>query len=267
MKRYLIKPGSKVNLREWDPSDRSGFDGSKNEAEKQMVSLNRELETLQELLYAQHLHKLLIVLQGMDTSGKDGTIRQVFEGVNPQGIRVASFKIPTPEELDHDYLWRAHAYVPVKGEIVIFNRSHYEDVLIVRVHNLVPTEVWKRRYKQIRYFEQMLFEEGTKILKFFLHISSDEQKERLQARLDDPEKRWKFNPDDLLERKRWDEYMVAYEDAIRETSTKVAPWYIVPSNRNWHRNLVVAQTIVETLKELKMEYPQSQEDLKGIVIP
>jgi PPK2 family polyphosphate:nucleotide phosphotransferase len=202
----------------------------------------------------------------MDTSGKDGTIRHVFEGVNPQGVQVASFKIPTTDELDHDYLWRAHACVPAKGEIVIFNRSHYEDVLIVRVHNLVPTEVWKRRYKQIRDFEKMLVEEGTTIIKFFLHISSDEQKERLQARLEDPEKRWKFNSGDLLERKRWDEYMAAYEDAIRETSTDVAPWNIVPSNQNWYRNLVVAQTIVDTLKGLKMEYPQPREDLKGIVI-
>jgi PPK2 family polyphosphate:nucleotide phosphotransferase len=266
VKRYLVKPGSKVDLKAQDPSDKSGFDGNKNEAEKQMVSLNRELETLQELLYAQHLYKLLIVLQGMDTSGKDGTIRHVFEGVNPQGVQVASFKIPTTDELDHDYLWRAHACVPAKGEIVIFNRSHYEDVLIVRVHNLVPTEVWKRRYKQIRDFEKMLVEEGTTIIKFFLHISSDEQKERLQARLEDPEKRWKFNSGDLLERKRWDEYMAAYEDAIRETSTDVAPWNIVPSNQNWYRNLVVAQTIVDTLKGLKMEYPQPREDLKGIVI-
>jgi PPK2 family polyphosphate:nucleotide phosphotransferase len=266
VKRYLIKPGSKVDLKDWDPSDKSGFDGSKSEAEKQIVSINRELETLQELLYAQHLHKLLIILQGMDTSGKDGTIRHVFEGVNPQGVQVTSFKVPTPEELDHDYLWRTHACVPVKGQIMIFNRSHYEDVLIVRVHNLVPTKIWKRRYKQIKDFERMLVEEGTTILKFFLHISSEEQKERLQARLDDPGKRWKFNQGDLLERKRWDEYMAAYEDAIHETSTDVAPWHIVPSNRNWYRNLVVAQTIVDTLKGLKMEYPQPQEDLKGIVI-
>ena len=201
MERYRVKPGETVRLREIDPRDRSGFDGPKKEARKKLLELTGQLEALQELLYAEHKRKILVVLQGMDTSGKDGTVRHVFEGVNPQGVRVASFKRPTPRELDHDYLWRVHQHVPGKGEIVIFNRSHYEDVLIVRVHKLVPKEQWSRRYQQIGDFERMLVEEGTTILKFFLHIDQDEQKERLQARLDDPDKHWKFSVEDLKERR------------------------------------------------------------------
>jgi PPK2 family polyphosphate:nucleotide phosphotransferase len=266
MQSYRVKPGSQIDLRDWDPNDTSAYDGDKTEGKDQLLQLNRRLEELQELLYAEHKHKLLIVLQAMDTGGKDGTIRKVFEGVNPQGVKVASFKAPTPEELDHDYVWRVHRHVPGKGEIVIFNRSHYEDVLVVRVHELAPPKVWKRRYTQINDFERMLAEEGTTILKFFLHIDLDEQKQRLQARLDDPRKRWKFNVDDLKERERWGEYMQAYADAISRTSTKWAPWYIVPSNRNWYRNLVVASTIVETLEGLKMKYPEPAENLDQVVI-
>jgi PPK2 family polyphosphate:nucleotide phosphotransferase len=266
MERYRVKPGEIVRLGEIDPRDRSGFDGPKKEARKKLIELTGQLEALQELLYAEHKRKVLVVLQGMDTGGKDGTIRHVFEGVNPQGVRVATFKKPTPEELDHDYLWRVHQRIPGKGEIVIFNRSHYEDVLIVRVHTLVPEEQWSRRYQQIVDFERTLVEEGTTILKFFLHIDQDEQKQRLQARLDDPDKHWKFNVEDLKERKRWDEYIRAYEDVLNKTSTEEAPWYIVPANRKWYRNFVIATVLVDTLKGLKMEYPEQQEDLSGIVI-
>jgi PPK2 family polyphosphate:nucleotide phosphotransferase len=202
----------------------------------------------------------------MDTSGKDGVIRHVFEGVNPQGVRVASFKVPTLEELDHDYLWRVHKQTPGRGEIVIFNRSHYEDVLVVRVHALVPEERWKRRYQQINDFERTLAEEGTILLKFFLHIDQDEQKERLQERLDDPNKHWKFNIGDLKERKLWDEYTRAYEDVLSKTSTRVAPWYIVPSNYKWYRNLVIARVLVDTLEGLDMHFPEPEGDLSQVKI-
>ena len=199
-RKYRVEPGSRVELSKWDPNDKSAFSGDKDEGRERLLGLNDELEALQELLFAEHRHRVLIVLQAMDSGGKDGTIRHVFEGVNPQGVRVASFKQPTPEELNHDYLWRVHKQVPGSGEIVIFNRSHYEDVLVVRVHNLVPKAVWAKRYDQINAFERLLADEGTTILKFFLHIDLDEQKERLQARLDEPHKRWKFNPGDLKER-------------------------------------------------------------------
>ncbi len=192
MERYQVKPGKSVKLSDWDPNETSAFDGDKKDAIKGFTKLNEELEALQELLYVEYKHKVLIVLQGMDTSGKDGVISGVFEGVNPQGVKVASFKVPTDEELAHDYLWRVHKQVPGKGEIVIFNRSHYEDVLVVRVHELVPEKVWRKRYDQINAFEKMMAEEGTTILKFYLHIDLEEQKQRLQERLDDPSKRWKF---------------------------------------------------------------------------
>ncbi len=266
MERYRVEPGSKINLGQWDPSDKSAFEGSKREAREALRALNERLEALQELLYAEHKHKVLIVLQAMDTGGKDGTIRHVFEGVDPQGVKVASFKVPTPEELDHDYLWRVHKQVPARGEIVIFNRSHYEDVLVVRVHNLAPPAVWGRRYAHINDFERLLVEEGTTILKFFLHISLDEQRERLQARLDEPHKRWKFNLSDLDERRLWPDYMQAYEDVLSKTSTEQAPWYIVPANRKWYRNLVVATVLVEMLEGLNMDYPQPEESLEGVVI-
>lgn len=266
MERYRVKPGSRVNLKDWDPDDTRGFDGDKEDAAPQLEKLNNELEALQELLFAEHKRRVLIVLQGMDTSGKDGVIRHVFEGVNPQGVRVASFKVPTAEELDHDYLWRVHKQTPAKGEIVIFNRSHYEDVLVVRVHALAPTEVWKRRYDQINAFERLLAEEGTTILKFYLHIDQDEQKERLQARLDEADKRWKFNPGDLKERALWGEYRQAYEDVLSKTSTEWAPWFIVPANRKWFRNLVIADVLVGTLKGLEMRYPEPAEGLDTVKI-
>ena len=266
MKHYRVKPGTRVDLGEHAPDDRRAFEGSKEDAKEVLQKLNERLEELQEMLYAEHRHKVLIVLQGMDTSGKDGVIRRVFEGVNPQGVRVAAFKVPTSLELDHDYLWRIHQPVPGKGEMVIFNRSHYEDVLVVRVHNLVPPEVWQRRYDQINAFERLLAEEGTTILKFFLHISPEEQKARLQDRLDDPRKRWKFRVGDLEERKLWPDYTRAYEDALSKTSTAWAPWYIVPSDREWYRNLVVATVLVETLAGFKMAYPEPEDDLSNVVI-
>jgi PPK2 family polyphosphate:nucleotide phosphotransferase len=265
MKDYRVKPGSKVDLSKWDPDDVRGFAGDKKAGEQELLKLNKRLEALQELLYAEHKHKVLVVLQGMDTSGKDGVIRHVFEGVNPQGVRVAAFKQPTEEELRHDYLWRVHQQTPGSGEIVIFNRSHYEDVLVVRVHNIVPPQVWKRRYDHINRFERLLADEGATILKFFLHISPEEQKKRLQERLDDADKQWKFNVGDLAERKLWPDYQLAYEDALSKTSTSYAPWYIVPANKKWRRNLVISTVLVETLEKLKMRYPQP-EDLSSVVI-
>ncbi len=264
MDTYRVKPGSKVDLSRWDPNDTNGFKGGKQDSQAVLDDLTKRLTAQQELLYAEHQHKLLVILQGMDTSGKDGTIQHVFSGVNPSGVRVASFKVPSLEELDHDYLWRIHKQVPGKGEMVIFNRSQYEDVLIVRVHNLVPEEVWSQRYDQINNFEKILSETGTTILKFYLNISKEEQKNRLEARLNDPTKLWKFNPEDLKERALWEEYMTAYQDALTRTSTTWAPWFVVPSNHKWYRNLVIATQIVETLEGLKMKYPQPVADFSKI---
>ena len=266
MKQYLVKPETKVKLSKWDPNDTGDFKGGKEEGLAKLEKLNGKLESLQELLFAEHKHKVLIVLQAMDTGGKDGAIRRVFDRVNPAGVRVASFKAPTAEELDHDYLWRVHKQVPGKGEMVIFNRSHYEDVLVVRVHNIVPPEVWKKRFDQINEFERTLAENGTTILKFYLHIDMEEQKERLQARLDDPTKRWKFRLGDLEERKLWPQYMEAFEDVLSKTSTEYAPWYIIPANRKWFRDLAISTILVDTLEDLKMKYPESEENLDGVVI-
>ena len=266
MKRYRVQPGSKIDLNDWDANDKSAFQGHKAEAEPKLLELRGKLETLQELLYAEHKHRVLIVLQGMDASGKDGTVSHVFEGVNPQGVSVVSFKQPSSLEKAHDYLWRIHSCVPGDGEMVIFNRSHYEDVLVTRVHRLVDEERWKQRYEQINAFEQMLSAEGTTILKFFLNMSLDEQKKRLQDRLDDPRKHWKFNVGDLAERKLWPDYMRAYQDVLSKTSTEWAPWYIVPANSNWYRNLVVASTIVHTLEGLAMQYPEAASGLGQIRI-
>ncbi len=261
METFRLEPGSKVRIKDFDPSSTGGFEGGKKDGLKELEGLLQELDSLQELLYAEHKHKVLIVLQAMDTGGKDGTIRRVFEGVNPQGVHVASFKVPTPIEVEHDFLWRIHQQVPGKGEMVIFNRSHYEDVLVVRVHQLVPDTVWRGRYKEINDFERMLSEEGTLILKFFLNISLDQQKERLKARLEDETKQWKYNPGDLQERALWKEYMRAYEDVLNETTTDYAPWYVVPSDHKWFRDLVVANAIVQSLKQLKMEYPKPAFDV------
>ncbi len=206
------------------------------------------------------------MLQAMDTGGKDGAIRKVFEGVNPQGVHVANFKKPTEEELAHDYLWRVHSHTPGDGEIAVFNRSHYEDVLVVRVLELAPEEVWRPRYDHIVAFEQLLVDEGTTIVKFYLHISKEEQAERLQVRLDDPAKRWKFNTGDLEHRKLWDDYMAAFEEAIARTSTTQAPWYVVPANHKWYRDIVIARTLVATLRGLDLHYPPPEDDLDGVVI-
>lgn len=256
MKRYRIDEGEKFRLTDFDPRDTSEVPGGKKQAEKKSAAITGELDDLQELFYAAHKYKLLIVLQGMDTSGKDGTVEHVMGGFNPAGVKVVSFKKPTPTELDHDFLWRVHANTPASGEITIFNRSHYEDVLVVRVHELVPEKTWRKRYRHINEFEKMLVDSGTIILKFFLHISADEQKERLQARLDDPDKRWKFALGDIEERKLWKEYQQAYQDAINETATKWAPWYIVPADVKWYRNYIVGKILRDTMKGLKLEYPQ-----------
>lgn len=266
MTNYLVKPGSKVQLADYDPDDRSQFDGNKGESEDELIELVKQLDPLQERLYAEHRHALLFVLQGIDTGGKDGVIHHVFSGFNPEGCRVTNFKAPTSLELDHDYLWRAHAAMPRRGEIGIFNRSHYEDVLIVRVHNLAPREVWLRRYDQINAFEKMLSEEGTTICKFFLYISKDEQKTRLLARLQDETKQWKFNPEDVHERVFWDEYIEAYEAVLGKTSTEWAPWYVIPANRKWYRNLLVARIALETLQRLNPQYPPPRTDLSKVVI-
>lgn len=264
--RYRIKEGRKVRFSQFDPDETAGFPGKKEEGLEELASLRRKLEPLQEMLYAEHKHKVLVVLQGIDTSGKDGTIRRVFEGVNPQGVRVVRFREPTPDEQDHDFLWRAHRQTPGNGEMVIFNRSHYEGVLVERVHKLVPKAVWQRRYRQINEFERLLSEEGTRILKFFLHIDAKEQKKRLQARLDDPSKQWKFNESDLRERKFWTEYMKAYEAALEKTSTERAPWYLVPANHGWFRDLVVCSVLVQALQTLKPRYPPIAVDPKSIKV-
>jgi PPK2 family polyphosphate:nucleotide phosphotransferase len=254
--RYLVKAGTKVKLDDWNPADTSEFHGGRKDGEKTMNAIIEKLDPLQELLYAEHKHKLLVVLQGMDSAGKDATIRRVFEGVNPEGVRVAHFGRPSQEDLDHDYLWRAHRQVPEKGEIVIFNRSHYESVLVERVHGIVPEKTWSRRYGQIVDFERMLSEEGTTILKFFLHISKKEQANRFQARLEDPTKHWKFSYLDYNERSYWKEYVSAYDEAIERTSTDRAPWFVIPSDHGWFRDLVVSQAILSGLQGLDMKYPK-----------
>lgn len=258
LKRYGVKAGRKLSLRGYDPDDTGDYkksDQGKAKAKAETAKLIARLDGLQERLYANATRSLLIVLQGMDTSGKDGTIKSVMSGVNPQGCKVVAFKAPSKDELAHDFLWRVHREVPPKGYIGIFNRSHYEDVLITRVHGWVSDKVVKRRFDQIKEFEELLTENGTAILKLFLHISKDEQKERLEARIADPEKRWKWNSGDLEERKLWEDYLKAFEDVISATSTDCAPWYIVPANRKWYRNLVVAERIVNILEDMKLKTP------------
>jgi PPK2 family polyphosphate:nucleotide phosphotransferase len=256
-----IPPGSKVRLADFDPEEKIG---GKSETAKENLAQQQRIGDLQELLYAGARHRLLVVLQGMDTSGKDGTVRNVMSQVSPQGLRVVSFKKPTEAELARDFLWRVHMQVPAAGEIVVFNRSHYEDVLVVRVHSLVDKSVWRKRYDQINDFERMLTETGTTVLKFFLHISKEEQRERLQARLDDPTKRWKFQHGDLAERKKWDDYMAAYEEALSRTSTSHAPWHVVPADRKWVRDHIVGTFIEEKLRSLAMQYPTP--DLEGVTV-
>ena len=266
MKKYRVRADAKIELKDFSPDDKGEFGGDKNQAKTELDELTDELDDLQERLYAESKRAVLFVIQAMDTGGKDGTIRKVFGNINPQGCRVTSFKAPTSTELAHDYLWRVHAALPRRGEIGVFNRSHYEDVLVVRVHDLVPKEVWERRYEHINAFEKMLSEEGTTIVKFFLHISKEEQAKRLQERIDTPDKHWKFNPNDLKERALWDEYQNAYQDVLNKTSTDYAPWYIIPANRKWYRNLVVARIARDTLKHLNPRFPEANVDFSKIVI-
>ena len=244
----------RIDVEKYDPSNTSGL--PKSDCAQLNLSIQKRIGQLQELLYAEHKHRVLIILQGMDTSGKDGTVRHVMNDCSLQGVRVVSFKKPAENELSHDYLWRVHAQVPGDGEMVIFNRSHYEDVLVVRVHSDHGEKYWKKRFRQINDFEQMLAETGTTILKFFLHISSDEQRDRLEARIKDPTKRWKFQHGDIEERKLWKDYMHAYEDAMSETSTEFAPWTIVPANHKWFRNYVVGKAVMDALEKLEMRYPE-----------
>ena len=266
MDRYRVAPGTSVDLSEWDPQATASFDGDKEAAKAEFATMVDRLAELQHLMWAENKHKLLVVIQAMDTGGKDSTIRSVFSGVNPQGVRVTNFKAPTERELEHDYLWRVHPHTPGNGEIAVFNRSHYEDVLIVRVLDLVPEERWRRRYGHIREFERLLADEGTTIVKLYLHISKEEQAERLQDRLDTPHKLWKFNKGDLKHRALWGEYMTAFEAMLEETSTEYAPWYIIPANRKWYRNYVIGSILVDTLERLNMEFPEPEEGLDEVVI-
>jgi PPK2 family polyphosphate:nucleotide phosphotransferase len=256
LERYWVKPGAEVDLTKIDGNEKVLFKGSgKEENERQFDELQDELQELQKRLYAQSKHRILVVMQAMDTGGKDGCIKHVFSRIDPQGIHVRSFKKPSEEEMSYDFLWRIHSKVPHRGQLVIFNRSHYEDIIAVRVKKIFPDEVWKRRQRHVVEFERMLAEEGTTIVKIFLHISKDEQKRRLEARLANPMKHWKINPDDLVDRGRWDDFMAAYEDVMHKTSTEFAPWYVVPADRKWYRNLCVARIMLDTLKKLNMEYP------------
>lgn len=260
----IVTPGEPIRLADYDPNDTAEYD--KDSAKKVLKRNTKRLLELQEVLWAEGKHAVLIVLQGMDASGKDGTIEHVFHGVNPQGCHVTGFKVPTKEELEHDFLWRIHKAAPRRGMIGIFNRSQYEDVLVVRVENLAPEEVWSKRYEQINHFEKLLADTGTVILKFYLHISKDEQKERFEARRQDRTKMWKFSEEDVAKRRLWDDYMAAYEDAINRCSTPWAPWTIVPANRKWYRNLVVSQALVDALEGLDLQYPPPEPGIDEIEI-
>jgi len=264
LKHYRINAGSSVSLKDFATADDGGMEES--DARAQFEQLKKRMEDLQEVIYAQCQHALLVVLQAMDTGGKDSTIRSVFTGFNPAGCRVANFKAPNESERLHDFLWRVHQRAPRLGQIVVFNRSHYEDVLIARVRELVPKARWKRRYKHINDFEEMLSDEGVHIVKFFLHISKDYQKRRLQKRLDNPSKHWKFDPGDLEERKRWDDYQSAYEKALARCSTERAPWYVIPAEIRWYRDLLIARALVETLESMDLRFPQSTIDPQSFVI-
>jgi PPK2 family polyphosphate:nucleotide phosphotransferase len=255
LEKLRVEPGEKIRLRDRNPRDKSLF-GDEQETKAATAALAKDIDTLQDRLYAEGARALLVILQGTDTSGKDGTIRSVFNATGPLGVSVHAFGPPSRLELEHDYLWRVHAACPRRGTIGIFNRSHYEDVLIGRVHKLAPEKVIEQRYDQINAFEKMLAENGTTILKFMLHISKDEQKERLQERLDDPAKHWKFNPGDLEDREHWDEYQDAYEIMLNRCSTKWAPWHIIPADRKWVRNAAIATIVKATLEEMDPQYPE-----------
>jgi PPK2 family polyphosphate:nucleotide phosphotransferase len=261
-----ITANGKVKLADIEPSDKCGFAGDKDDAPAVLDEIKQRLIALQTVLYAEQKRKVLVVLQAMDTGGKDGVIRNVFSGINPQGVRVVGFKAPTVHELAHDYLWRVHAQAPAKGELTVFNRSHYEDVLITRVHGWIDDATAKRRFRHINEFETMMVEEGAVVLKFFLHISKAEQKQRLEDRLADPAKSWKFNLGDLAERDKWSDYQRVYEDAINATSSPVAPWYIVPADRKWLRDVYVASVLATTLEGLKMKFPPPAAGLDKVVV-
>lgn len=263
--RYRVEPGDKVDLSQRDP-DASEHFNAKEEVKEELKIQRDRIAELQARLYGERKRSLLIVLQATDTGGKDGTIKGVFRGVNPQGCQVHAFKQPGDEETAQDFLWRYHRNTPPRGMIAIFNRSHYEDVLVVRVKKLMPEEVWRERFRMINEWEHMLCLNNTTIIKFFLHISKDEQKRRLQSRLDNPEKHWKFSSNDLKERKLWDAYQLAYQDAISKCSTPYAPWYVVPANKKWYRNLVIARTIADTLEAMDPQYPAAEKGLHKIKI-
>jgi PPK2 family polyphosphate:nucleotide phosphotransferase len=263
--RWRVPPGTAVDLAAVDTRSTDGV-ADKEEAAEAFPALHDRLRELQERLFAEHTRSLLVVLQAIDAGGKDGAIKHLFQGLNPAGSHVASFRAPTEDELDHDFLWRIHRRTPGRGEVVVFNRSHYEDVLVVRVHQLVPEDVWRPRYQLINQFEASLAAAGTTIVKLFLHISRDEQAERFRARLDDPTKCWKFRVGDLDDRARWDDYRSAFEEAITRTSTEHAPWYVVPADRKWYRNWAISRIVVETLEAMDPRYPACADDLKGVVI-
>jgi PPK2 family polyphosphate:nucleotide phosphotransferase len=254
LQRLIVTPGSDADLEARDPRDLLGL-ADKDEGKRRLADLLAELASLQERLYAEGIRSVLLVLQGLDASGKDGTIRHVFTGVNPQGCRVTSFKAPTAPELAHDFLWRVHAECPARGMIAIFNRSHYEDVVTVGVLGLAPEEVWRQRPARIVEFEHLLVQEGTTVLKCFLHVSAEEQQTRLQERMSDPPKRWKYNPKDEETNRRYAEFTAAYDETISATSTDSAPWYVIPADRNWLRNLAVATVIVDALRRLDPQFP------------
>ncbi|MDP3607877.1 MAG: polyphosphate kinase 2 family protein [Methylophilus sp.] len=264
--QYKVKPNSKFSLSSIYPNDKSERSDSKAKDALTLEKLATEINALQDILHAQAKHKVLLILQGMDASGKDGTVKHVFSECDPLGIRLASFKAPSSEELARDYLWRVHAQVPKKGEVVIFNRSHYEDVLIVKVHDWIDEAECKRRYAQINDFERMLTETGTTIIKCFLHISKEEQKVRMEERLGDPTKIWKFNPNDLNERAVWSKYMVAYENALQATSTNDAPWYVIPADSKTNRNLLISRILLSTLKSLALEHPPVPDEYHKIIV-
>ena len=264
--RYRVEPGDPVRLAEVDPDESEHYRRKKDVADELKRQRDR-ISDLQARLYGEQKRSLLIVLQAMDTGGKDGAIKGVFQGVNPQGCQVWSFKAPSNEEAAHDFLWRYHQKTPPRGMIHIFNRSHYEDVLIVRVKDLVPEPVWKPRYEAINQFEHALTLAGVTVLKFYLHISKDEQKRRLESRLADPDKRWKFSTNDIKERAYWDEYMAAFEDAINQCTTAHCPWYVIPANKKWYRNLVLARTIADTLEAMNPKFPPAEKGLENVSIP
>ncbi|HEY1278542.1 MAG TPA: polyphosphate kinase 2 family protein [Acidimicrobiales bacterium] len=261
----LVKPGTDARLDQRPTAAKLGL-VDKAQAASKLASLHTRLFELQARLWAEERRALLVVLQAIDAGGKDGTTRSVFSGVNPQGVRVVSFKVPAGRETRQDYLWRVHANCPGHGEIGIFNRSHYEDVVAVRVHDLVPEKQWRRRYRHIEEFERLLSDEGTRIVKIFLHISREEQRQRLQARIDDPKKNWKFRAGDLDDRARWDDLMAAYEDALTKTSTEWAPWYVIPADRKWVRNVAVSTLLVETLEAMDPQYPPPEPGIESIKV-